>query len=218
MRRTSQLIAAAALTAVCSASPALAQTASGWGGQVRFTASVDGGIGQTRAGRYVVPLSEDVAEEGRGPKGLALGASVGVEVGRDWAFQLEGQFLKFDQRQYRRTSQGTIQRDENGHLFAGFLTAQYRLPLEGYFRPYIGGGVGLLKGDYAANQPLVAELRRNKREYDFDWAGKFQLGGDFAIGETISLFGQYDLIAPDGRFDETDGLMHVGRVGVKKRF
>ncbi|WP_018632438.1 porin family protein [Neomegalonema perideroedes] len=213
MRRSFIFIVAAASTALLAALPARAE-GSGWGGQVRFTASLDAGIGQTRAGRYVDVMYDEAGEAtgewvqgGRG-KGLALGANIGVEVGRDWAFQLEAQYLTLNRRvtHHLGSDPSETYADQEDHVFAGFVTGQYRIPLEGYFRPYVGAGLGFLTHDFGSDGD------------DYLWATKFQLGGDFAVGETISLYGQYDLIAAEGKFDQTNSLLHVGRVGVKKRF
>lgn len=211
MRPTSHIIAAAALTALFAGAPAQAEGALGWGGQVRFTASVDAGIGQTRMGRDVQGLPEgDFRGEyfvRDGGKGLSLGANVGVEVGRDWAFQLEAQYLNLDSRtRYYGSDAGNLVSDDEAHLFAGFITGQYRIPISGYFRPYLGAGVGFLTEDFGSDGR------------DYLWAAKAQLGGDLAVGETVSLYGQYDLIAAESKFDQTSALLHVGRVGLKKRF
>ncbi|MDD2868611.1 hypothetical protein [Neomegalonema sp.] len=208
MRRTSFIIAAAASTALSAALPARAE-GSGWGGQVRFTASVDAGIGQTKLGHYVRVYEEsDYWEQRTRGKGLALGANFGVEVGRDWAFQLEAQYLGLDRNLFLHYGGeiGTIMQDQEDHLFAGFVTGQYRIPMEGYFRPYLGLGLGFLTHDFGSDGD------------DYLWATKFQLGGDLAVGDTISLYGQYDMIAAEGKFDQTNSLIHVGRVGLKKRF
>ncbi len=204
MRRISHIIAGAALTAIGAAAPAFAGDG-GWGGQVRFTASADAGIGQTRLGRDRLYDDDDWVAYGRA-KGLSLGANIGVEVGRDWAFQLEAQYLTLNRDGYVSSSGTVSSFEDEGHAFASFLTGQYRIPIQGYLRPYVGAGLGVLTHDFGSDND------------DYKWAGKFQLGADFAVAQTVSIYGQYDVIAIEGKFDQTNSLLHVGRFGVKKRF
>ena len=216
---------AAALLATSAAYAGEMAAPKGWGAHVFVAADIAAAIPEKQSKSYTGSSSGNpvagTLSSGRG-SGWGGALVVGAELGRDLAVMVEGQYLSLDQKydlngdvtiagaKYAYDRQNFL---DAGHAYAGFLTGHYRLPVAGYARPYVGLGVGM---------PYV------KMGDDRSTAliGKAVAGVDVAVGEKLSIYGEYNYLrsmefdVKTANYGASKGEIdtHLLRLGLKGRF